>query len=208
MLKLYYGPGTCSLVAHIALRLSGERFDLHRVNLAKGEQHTDAYRAVSPHGMVPVLDFGDGRILTESTVIAAYIAETYPSANLLPTDRTQLFRNRELVTWANIALHATTFARLFRPARFTPDETVHAALKEAALSDLAQHLSFVDARIAERDWGAPDQTTIADLFLYVYSRWAERVGTDLSALPHLHALRQTIDALPATQAALEAEGLS
>ena len=40
MMKLYYSPGASSLVAHIVLEETGERYELSRVDLAAGEQNS------------------------------------------------------------------------------------------------------------------------------------------------------------------------
>ena len=40
MLGLYYGPGACSMAAHIVLEESGEKYEPLRMDLAKGEQRT------------------------------------------------------------------------------------------------------------------------------------------------------------------------
>jgi glutathione S-transferase len=55
VLKLYYAPGACSLAAHIVLEESGEKYDLQRIDLAQGEQKTEAYLKIHPQGRVPAL---------------------------------------------------------------------------------------------------------------------------------------------------------
>lgn len=207
MLTLYYGPGTCSLVAHIGLRMADASFELQRVNLQAGEQNEAAFREISPHGRVPILVLDDGAVITESAVIATYIAEAFPTTNLLPTDPMQLVRAREMITWANGTLHGTTFAAIFRPARFSDDPAVQKDLTANGKTRLVDQLGFADQRAGSRDWAPAGHVTITDLFLYVYGRWAGRVGVDLSAFPHLSSLMAMVDALPETQAALEAEGL-
>ena len=42
MLTLYYSPGACSMASHIVLEESGEKYDAKRVDLAGGEQRTEA----------------------------------------------------------------------------------------------------------------------------------------------------------------------
>ncbi len=53
MLTLYYAPGACSLAAHIVLEESGEKYEAKKVDLAGGEQRTDAYLKIHPLGRVP-----------------------------------------------------------------------------------------------------------------------------------------------------------
>ncbi|MCU0773733.1 MAG: glutathione S-transferase N-terminal domain-containing protein [Ideonella sp.] len=49
--------------------------------------------------------------------------------------------------------------------------------------------------------------TVADAYLYTVSRWGAYVGVDLSGLPRLAAYRARVEARPAVQEALRAEGL-
>lgn len=207
MMKLFYGTGTCSLVDHIVLRRTGQPFELYNVDLKNGEQTTEAFKKFNPHGRVPALDLGDGRMLTESTVIAQYLAETYPQAAMIPADPFHAYMAKDMMAWANTTLHAETFATIFRPHRFTDDEDVKVELTDYGREKLPGLLSYAEGRIATRDWGAPDEVTLADLYLYVYGRWAKRIGVPLTGYPAYTALMERVDALPETQAALEEEGL-
>ncbi len=60
MLTLYYAPGACSMAAHIVLEESGEKYEPRKVDLAGGEQRTEAYLKLNPQGRVPVLGLDDG----------------------------------------------------------------------------------------------------------------------------------------------------
>ena len=61
-------------------------FERRVVNLAIGadEQHRPEFRAVNPHGQVPVLVTDNGRSILESQAILAYLEERFPSPPLLP----------------------------------------------------------------------------------------------------------------------------
>ena len=61
MLTLYFTPGACSMAAHIVLEESGEPYEPQPVDLAKGEQRSEAYLKINPQGRVPALrlDWGE-----------------------------------------------------------------------------------------------------------------------------------------------------
>ena len=69
MLTLYYAPGACSMAAHIVLEEGGEKYQPQRVDLAKGEQRTEAYLKIHPLGRVPALRLDNGEPLAENTAI-------------------------------------------------------------------------------------------------------------------------------------------
>ncbi|MDG1286601.1 MAG: maleylacetoacetate isomerase [Rickettsiales bacterium] len=56
------------------------------VNLLKGEQHGDAYKAVNPAGAVPAFELEDGTILTQSAAMLEWLEENYPDTPLLFAD--------------------------------------------------------------------------------------------------------------------------
>jgi hypothetical protein len=60
MLTLYYTPGACSMAAHIVLEESGEEYEAKKVDLAGGEQRTEAYLKINPLGRVPALLLDNG----------------------------------------------------------------------------------------------------------------------------------------------------
>ena len=77
MLTLYYAPGACSMAAHIALEESGEKYQPQKVDLANGEQRTEAYLKINPQGRVPVLRLDDGEPLSENTAILPYLGKRF-----------------------------------------------------------------------------------------------------------------------------------
>jgi len=54
-LKLYYSPGACSLVPHIALEEAGAAFEPLRIPIADGGHLTPEYLAINPHARLPSL---------------------------------------------------------------------------------------------------------------------------------------------------------
>ncbi len=68
----------------IALKLKGVTYENAPVNLVKGEQHGEAYRALNPQGLTPALSTPDG-LLTQS--LAMELADQDIAVNSLSVRR-------------------------------------------------------------------------------------------------------------------------
>src|ERR1700740_2406174 len=77
MLTLYYAPGACSMAAHIVLEESGEKYEPKKVDLAGGEQRTDAYLKINPQGRVPALRLDQGEPLAEDPAHLPYLRHPF-----------------------------------------------------------------------------------------------------------------------------------
>src|SRR6202171_6526298 len=55
------------------------------IDLGKGEQHSDAYRAINPRRVVPTLVLEDGTAIGEVPAIMRYLDEAFPETPLLGT---------------------------------------------------------------------------------------------------------------------------
>ena len=202
-MKLYSSPGACSLADHIVLRWIGEPFDLQLVG--RDERRTPAFLALNPAGAVPVFEH-DGWVLTQNAAILHYLADTFPQAGLLgdgsPRARAEV--NRWL-SFLNADVHPA-FHPFFGSTAYLGEEGV-AQTKEAAGRKLRGYFERLDARLADRQW-LTGSRSIADPYLYVELRWADKLGLDMSGLGHLAAFRQRMDADPGVRAALQAEGLA
>jgi maleylacetoacetate isomerase len=87
MLKLYgFWRSLASCRVRIALNLKGIPFEETSINLMKGEQHADSYKAINPEAVVPSLIIDDDPPLFQSLAIIEYIDETHPAPPLLPRD--------------------------------------------------------------------------------------------------------------------------
>lgn len=87
MLKLYsFGPAANSMKPMLTLYEKGVPFEIHRLDPAKFEHHSDWFKAINPRGQVPALVDGD-HVITESTVICEYLEDEYPTeVRLRPAD--------------------------------------------------------------------------------------------------------------------------
>lgn len=84
MFKLYSAArSSASFRMRIALNLKGLPFEVVAVDLRKGDQSKDAFRALNPQELVPLLDDGSAH-LTQSLASMEYLEEKYPQPPLLP----------------------------------------------------------------------------------------------------------------------------
>jgi maleylacetoacetate isomerase len=87
-MKLYgFWRSLATYRVRVAMALKGLHADEISIDLLKGRQHTDEYKAVNPQGVVPalILDEG-GPPLFQSLAILEYLEETRPQPALLPKD--------------------------------------------------------------------------------------------------------------------------
>lgn len=80
---LYYAPQSRSTGVSILLEELGANYDLHVLNMKKGEQHEPAYRAINPLGKVPAVKHGDA-VITEQVAIFLYLADLFAEAGITP----------------------------------------------------------------------------------------------------------------------------
>ena len=83
-LKLYHSTSSPnSRRVRMFLAEKGLMVPLAPLDLAKGEQHSDAYRAINPRRVVPTLVLEDGTAIGEVPAIWRYLEEVYPTPTLL-----------------------------------------------------------------------------------------------------------------------------
>src|SRR5712692_6586039 len=82
-LKLYHSPASPnSRRVRIFLSENVLNIALLAVDLGKGEQHSEAYRAINPRRVVPTLVLKDGTAIGEVPAILRYLEEIYPERPL------------------------------------------------------------------------------------------------------------------------------
>jgi len=83
-LKLYHSPASPnSRRVRIFLAEKGLTVPLIAIDLGKGEQHSEAYRAINPRRVVPTLLLEDGTAIGEVPAVMRYLDEAFPEKPLL-----------------------------------------------------------------------------------------------------------------------------
>lgn len=206
MLTLYYSPAACSMVSHIALEEAGADYQATLINVASGDQHSEEFIRVNPHGRVPAL-VTDGGTITENIAILNYIADRFGGEGSVPRgDAYQAARCNQLLGWFASTVHIA-FAQIFRPGRFSPDDAIHPGIKEGGRAALTSHFNELDD-LCGAGWLAGAGFTAADSYAALFYRWATRVQFDMTVYPRWKALTDRVLERPAVLRTLEREGFA
>ena len=111
-----YWRSSAAYRVRIALALKGLTCQSAFVHLARdgGEQLSDAYAALNPQRLIPALDLGEGRVLTQSLAIIEYLDETSPDPPLLPADPLGRARVRALAQAIACDIHPLNNLRVLK----------------------------------------------------------------------------------------------
>jgi len=113
-MELYnYFRSSASYRVRIALALKGLDYEYKPVHLAKNEQFTESYAAVSAARLVPILRDGE-HSLTQSLAIIEYLEETHPAPPLLPAAPAERARVRGLAMDIACEIHPLNNLRVLR----------------------------------------------------------------------------------------------
>jgi glutathione S-transferase len=204
MLKLFYSPGACSIVSHIALYEAGADFEAVRVMLAQGEQLKPEYLAINPHARVPALATDEG-VVTEQIAVVNYIADTFGKEGSVPRGHAfAAAKCNELLGWFASTVHIA-FAEIFRPTRFVTDEAAHDAVIQGGRAALLKHFDEIDGKCGD-GWITGGTFTAADSYLLIFFRWGKRLEFDMARYSRWAGLMDRVLDRPAVAQTLEAEG--
>jgi glutathione S-transferase len=206
MLRLFYSPGACSLVTHIALEESGTDYETVRVTLAEGEHLKPDYLAINPHARVPALANSHG-IITENIAILNLIADIFEAPGSVPrNDPFAAARCNELLGWFASSVHIS-FAQIWRGERFTSDKSLWPAIKDGGIKALERQFAEIEQRSGET-WLVENYFTAADSYALTFFRWGRRIGMGMGGYPAWAALVERALRRPAVQRVVEREGLN
>lgn len=198
-MKLFYSPNACSLAPHIVLRELGLPFDLIKVDLQQHltELDEDFYR-LNKKGQVPVLQLEDGSFLTEGAVISQFLVDQFECKDLLPEINTP--ERYQTLSWMNFI--ASEIHKAYSPFfhEFYGEES-----KTIFSTILNKHYAWVDQQLDGQNYLMGSNFTIADIYLFVVTRWADFIGLDLGHFIHLTAFMQRISHRQTVQDAIAAE---
>jgi maleylacetoacetate isomerase len=184
-----YYRSSAAYRVRIALNLKGLTAKQAFVHLRKGEQQSEAHRAINPACLVPVWREPDGYTLSQSLAIVDYLDETFPEPPLLPSDVRRRAYAREIALTIACDVHPVGNLRVLEKltADCRIDEEGRAAWNRHWI---AIGFRAIEARLAATagTYAVGDFPTIADICIVPQVYNARRFALDLSPFPRIVAV--------------------
>ncbi len=161
-----YGRATSSNVQAVMwclaeLGLEADRRDYGHVH---GGLDTAEFRAMNPHGRIPVLVDGDGPPIWESAAIVRYLAGRYGSDPFWPEDPQARACVDMWAEWAKWSVAAAFTAPIFWAVVRTPAAERDPERLQAGLAQFEARTAVLEARLAGSEWLAGPDFTPADIW--------------------------------------------
>ncbi len=210
---IFYGYWRSSAAyrVRIALALKGLVAEHRPIDLRSAEQRSDAFLALNPGGLVPLLVDGAVRI-AQSLAIIEYLDERQPAPSLLPGDAARRARIRAAALTIACDIHPLNNLRVLTWLK------AEAGLAPPLVDGWAQHwittgLAALEplAAVSPGSLLFGDTPTLADVCLLPQLYSARRFGVDLAAFPALVAAAAALAAWPgiaATAPEMQADAMA
>lgn len=192
MYTFFHAPGTCALASHIVLEHVGAEYRAVRIDLAKGEQRSPEYLRINPKGRVPALSTERG-VLTETPAILAFLAQSYPEAELIPADDPFEFARVQAFNSFLCATVHVAHAHRLRGSRWADDPAAQEAMKKKVPQNMTDYFDMIEKQYFEGPWVMGGQYTIADPYLFTITRWLEGDGVDAKQFPKVQQHRERME---------------
>ena len=202
MIDLYIWTTPNGRKVSIMLEEIGLPYEVHPVNLSKGEQFNPEYLAINPNNKIPAIVDRDGPenktySLFESGAILMYLAEK--TGKLMPKEMGPRY---EVVEWLMFQMGGVgpMFGQAHYFLRHAPENEPFG--RERFLKEVARLYGVMEKRLGESQFLAGEYS-IADIAAYPWVSRYEMHLTKLEDFPNVKRWFDAISARPAVQRGME-----
>ena len=198
MIELYYWPTPNGHKISIALEELGLEYTAKPVNIGKGDQFDPAFLAFSPNNRMPAIidrdTGGEPQTVFESGAILLYLAEK--TGKLIPSDPRGRVATMEWLMWQMGGL-GPMLGQAHHFNYYAPEKLEYAIARYSNESN--RLYGVLDRRLADNEWVAGGEYTIADIACFPWTRTHDRQGVDIGDYPHVARWREAMIGRDAVQ---------
>jgi glutathione S-transferase len=206
-IQAYFWPTPNGHKVTIALEEMGLPYEIHPVDIGRGDQFTPQFEKLSPNNRMPAIldpEGPDGQPISvfESGAILQYLGRK--SGSFYPDEPRARAQVEQWLFWqvgglGPMAGQANHF-RAYAPA-MTPDQRHLAYGNNRYTNELDRLYGVMERGLEGRDYFAGDYS-IADMAIFPWTRYPSARGVDLADFPRVKAWVERVEAREAVQRAL------
>lgn len=205
-LTLYNYPGAPSpRRAVMALTEKRVPYESVTIDIAKGAQFSDDYRAINPRCTVPALKLEDDTVLTDNASITRWLEETYPDPPLLGTTPVEKAMVAEWLWRVDFEGLSAVMEILRNTSKRMQDRAMTGPEPIPQIPELAERgrvrattfFKVMDERLGETAWLGGDTFSAADIGGFMVVEFAGWVKLEIDpGLENIHTWWEAIKARP------------
>ena len=198
-IALYYWPTPNGWKISIMLEELGAPYEVHYVNIGKGEQFDADFLAIAPNNRMPAIIDPDGPggkpvSVFESGAILMYLGRKFGRFYPLDDERARI-ETEEWLMW-QMGNVGPMLGQNHHFRHYAPEKLPYAITRYE--NEAHRLYGVLDKRLAGRDFVAGDYS-IADMAIIGWMRSPERQAIDIDEFPNAKAWRERLLARPAVE---------
>lgn len=206
MIDLFYYVSPNARKILMALEELGLPYEIRWTDITRGDQFDPDYVRVNPNCKIPAIVDHDGPggspiALFESGAILLYLAEK--TGRLLPTDPVARWEATCWVFW-QVANQGPMSGQAAHFVTYAPGAGIEVPYARTRyVTEAARCYQVLQNRLADREYLAGDQFSVADIACFPWTRLSKGHGIALADYPAVAAWSERIAARPSAKAKVE-----
>jgi GSH-dependent disulfide-bond oxidoreductase len=200
-LDLYYWPTPNGWKITIMLEECGLPYEVHPVNIGKGDQFKPEFLGISPNNRMPAIvdpEGPDGRPISifESGAILQYLGRK--TGRFYPPEERQRVEVDQWLFW-QMAGFGPMLGQVHHFRIYAPEKVPYAI--DRYTNEANRLYGVLNKRLADREFVA-EEYSIADMAIAPWAKLWERQGQNIDSFPHVRRWLETVLARPAVERGL------
>lgn len=193
MIDLYYWTTPNGHKISLFLEEAGLDYQLHPINIGKGEQFSPEFLDIAPNNRIPAIvdraptDGGQPLALFESGAILEYLADK--SGKFLPQSGRERYVVLQWLYWQMGGLGPMA-GQNHNFRNYAPEKIEYAI--ERYTKETARLYGVLDKRLDDHDYVAGNEYSIADMAIWPWIKPYAKQGQDIEDFPNLKRWFETI----------------